>query len=217
MTTLEVGAKSEAGSVHPYEDRMLVDEGSGLFAVADGVTVSSHGSGGAAADLAIGLLPKAFSGDLPAAIGMVNRLSFEQRKEDRNIGETTLTAAFLHRGRLEVANVGDSPAVLIHHGTATSLIVEDRDRSGHITQVIGYRDGVSVHSTSLELAAGDMVVLASDGVGHVLGVPFLSRLALGAGAEEAAGSIVREAKAVPSGYDDDKTAIVLKVLGGGPR
>ena len=61
---LEVVSRSEPGRGRVYEDRVLVDEGRGLFAVADGVTRSSQGTGAAAADLAVKLLSENFTGDL---------------------------------------------------------------------------------------------------------------------------------------------------------
>ena len=193
---------------------MLLDEGAGLFCVADGVTNSSHGSGAAAAELALALLREAFSGDLSVALSEVNRLSLERRKEDRTIGETTLTAAYLNRSTLEVANVGDSPALLVRGEKTRKLTVEDRGPGGHITQVIGYRSSIEVHSIRLELEPADMVVVASDGVGHVLTNPFLTRLVEIGVAAKAADLIVNEAKSTPSGYDDDKTAIVIEVKRG---
>ncbi len=213
---LEVGAKSEAGSAHPYEDRMLLDEEAGLFCVADGVTHSSYGSGAVAAELALALLREAFTGDLAVALGRVNQLSLERRKGDTTIGETTLTAASVNQSTLEVANVGDSPALLVRGGRTESLSVEDRGPGGRITQVVGYRSLIEVHRTRLELEPGDMVVVASDGVGHVLTNPLLTGLAKTATAAKAADSIVKQAKSVPSGYDDDKTVIVLKVKGRAP-
>ena len=103
---LEVGARSEAGSAHPFEDRMLVDEGSGLFAVADGVTISSRGSGAVAAELALGLLHDAPKTGLMSAIERVNQLSFERRRSDDKIGETTLTAALVGSNSLSCSCLG---------------------------------------------------------------------------------------------------------------
>jgi hypothetical protein len=56
MTPVEVSSKSVPGTSHDYEDRILVNEARRLYAVADGVTSSSQGSGGVAAELALALL-----------------------------------------------------------------------------------------------------------------------------------------------------------------
>src|SRR5206468_6800138 len=71
-----------SGSAHPYEDRILADDKVGLFAVADGVTHSSQGSGAVAAELALSLLREYFSGDLVAAISKVHQIAVRRREEE---------------------------------------------------------------------------------------------------------------------------------------
>src|SRR5206468_9566169 len=108
----------------------------GRVAVADGVTHSSQGSGAVAAELALSLLRKYFSGDLVGAISKVHQIAVRRRKEDSAIGETTLTAVAVDEGRLQVGNVGDSPAYLVRAKNMRSLIKEDKSPHGYITQVI---------------------------------------------------------------------------------
>ena len=209
---MEVSARSVPGSQHPYEDRMLVDEKRGLFAVADGVTNSSHGSGAVAAELAIKLLKESFQDDVPAAIEKVHRAIFDRRKEDMTIGETTLTAVAVHDRTLQAGNVGDSPALLISGNELRSLAQEDKGLLGNITQVIGYPEAIEVHMTSVRLNNWDVVVVASDGVGHVLHAPLVQQLLGRPNVNDAADSIIAAAKAKRTGYDDDKSVILLKVL-----
>jgi len=97
-----------------------------------------------------------------------HRIIAEKKREDWSIGETTLTAVAIKDYVLQAGNVGDSPAYLVRGGEMRSLIQEDKGKWGHITQVMGFPDDVQVHSTSLELNDGDIVIVASDGVGHVL-------------------------------------------------
>lgn len=209
---LKVASRSIPGSVHDYEDRILVDEKLGLFAVADGVTISSQGTGAVAAELALSLLRKAFSGDIVSAISQVHQTLVERRQKDRTIGETTLTViAVQAEESLQAGNVGDSPAYLIRGGTIQSLIQEDRDISGWITQVMGYPETVDIHSTRLRLEDGDTVIVASDGVGHVLHAPLLHRLINKPEVSQVADAIIEEARARVTGYDDDKSVIVLRV------
>ena len=209
---LEVAARSIPGSAHPYEDRILADDKVGLFAVADGVTRSSQGSGAVAAELALSLLREYFSGDLVAAISKVHQIAVRRRKEDSAIGETTLTAVAVDEGRLQVGNVGDSPAYLVRAKNMRGLIQEDKSPHGYITQVIGYPETIHVHSTSLQLKDQDMVIVASDGVEHVLRVSFVHQLVSMPEVSEVVDSIIQEAKARVTGYDDDKSVIVLRVV-----
>jgi len=209
---LDIAAQSVPGSVHPYEDRLLVDEGLGLFAVADGVTLSTQGSGAVGAELALRLLRDNLSGDLASAIDKVNQIVVRRMGEDRTIGETTLTAVVVRQGALQAANVGDSPAYLVRKGDMLSLVQEDRSPYGYITQAIGLTETVSVHAMSLQLEEGDTVIVASDGVGHVLCPPFVDRMVDRSKAAEVAGAIIQVASANVTEYDDDKSVIVLRYL-----
>jgi serine/threonine protein phosphatase PrpC len=200
--------------MHPYEDRVLVDEKQGLFAVADGVTGSSRGSGAVAAELALELLREDFDGDVVEAIRRVHQTVYERRMNDMSIGETTLTAAAVKGDLLRVGNLGDSPAYLIRRGTMRNLITGDITPLGRITQVVGYPETVNVHTEKAQLQKGDLVIVASDGVGHVLHPSFILPLASESSADRIAGRIVEEAHLTVTDYDDDKSVIVLKVLDG---
>lgn len=198
--------------MHPYEDRVLVDEKQGLFAVADGVTGSSQGSGAVAAELALELLQKDFAGDVVEAIREVHQTVYERRTKDRSIGETTLTAAAVKGDLLQVGNLGDSPAYLVRGGTMRSLIIGDISPLGYITQVVGYPETVNVHAEEAQLRKRDLVIIASDGVGHVLHPSFLIPLASESSADRIAEKIVEGARLMVTDYDDDKSVIVLSVL-----
>jgi serine/threonine protein phosphatase PrpC len=191
---------------------MLVDERLGLFAIADGVTNSSQGSGAVAAELALSLLRENFSGDVVSAINKVHDIALARREEDRTIGETTLTAVAISGENLVAGNVGDSPAYLVKGGEVRSLIQEDKSPYGYITQVIGYPETIRVHSAHSHLEESDLVIVASDGVGHVLHLSFIGRLVNRVAASEIANAIIGEAKANPAPYDDDKSVIVLRIL-----
>lgn len=208
---LQVASRSVPGSVHPYEDRVLVDEELGLFAVADGVTNSSQGSGGVAADLAVSLLRENYTGDLAFAISKVHQIAWKKREEDRTLGETTLTAVAIRGESLQVGNVGDSPAYLVKGGKMLSLIQEDKSPHGYVTQVIGYPETIRVHSLHLRLEERNLLIVASDGVGHVLHFSFVSSLLERPGVREIADAIVGEAQADTAPYDDDKSVIVLRM------
>lgn len=212
VDSLDVSSRSVRGSMHPYEDRVLVDEKRGLFAVADGVTGSSQGSGAVAAELALELLREDFAGDVVEAMREVHHTVYERRLNDRSVGETTLTAAAVKGDLLQVGNLGDSPAYLVRGGTMRSLITGDISPLGYITQVVGYPETVDVHTEKAQLQKGDLVIVASDGVGHVLHPSFIVPLAGEPSADRIAERIVEEARLTVTDYDDDKSVIVLRVL-----
>lgn len=209
---LEVAARSVSGSQHTYEDRILVDEKIGLFGVADGVTMSSRGSGGTAAELGIRLLKENFTGDVQAAIEKVHQIALEKRKEDYTIGETTLTAVTVKDRSLQAGNVGDSPAFLVRGNELQPLAQEDKSIDGYLTQMIGYPEKVQVHSTRVELKPWDVVLVASDGVGHVLHPPLVQQLLGRPNVSEVVDAIISAARSKRTGYDDDKSVIVLKLM-----
>ncbi|MGP8057959.1 MAG: PP2C family protein-serine/threonine phosphatase [Nitrososphaerales archaeon] len=209
---MDVSAKSVRGSMHPYEDRILVDEKQGLFAVADGVTGSSQGSGAVAAELALELLREDFEGDVVEAVREVHQTVYEKRMSDRSIGETTLTAATVKGDLLQVGNLGDSPAYLIQGRKMRSLITDDIAPLGRITQVVGYPETVHVHMEEARLQKRDLVIIASDGVGHVLHPSFIIPLTSESSADRIAERIVEEARLKVADYDDDKSVIVLRAL-----
>ncbi|MDA4137481.1 MAG: protein phosphatase 2C domain-containing protein [Thaumarchaeota archaeon] len=172
-----------------------MDEERGLYAVADGVTSSSQGSGGVAAELALALLKELFAGDLVVTVDEVHKKIVELRKSDKTIGETTLTAAHVGEDAAEVVNVGDSPSYLLRDGELHLLTNPDKSELGYITQVIGYPESISVHRVVVELRGNDFLILASDGVEHVLNLEVLLPIvAAAASSDEVAGGHRRERK-----------------------
>ena len=108
--------------------------------------------------------------------------------------------------------MGDSPAYLVKGREMWSLIQEDKSPYGYITQVIGYPETVRVHSVRFQLEERDLVIVASDGVGHVLHPSLVGRLADRPEVSEIADAIIGEARVNAAPYDDDKSVIVLRVL-----
>jgi hypothetical protein len=210
---LDTHFKSVPGSTHVYEDRILVEEERKIYAAADGVTISSQGSGGVAAELALRLLKEVFSGDLAGAVGEVHRRPIGLKKTDRTIGETTLTAAHLVDNGAQIVNVGDSPGYLLRDGDLRVLTHADRSELGYITQVLGYPEKIRVHSSTVALKTNDYLILASDGVAHVINhETLLPIVRMAPDAKEVAEAIIESAKRSWVGYDDDKSVIVIRVL-----
>lgn len=78
--------------------------------------------------------------------------------------------------------------------------------------MIGTPGRINVHSRHLRLKDRDVVIAASDGVGHVLNSSMLDQFVLRRNTEEMADAIIEEARSVRTGYDDDKSVIVLRVV-----
>jgi serine/threonine protein phosphatase PrpC len=210
---VETHFKSVPGSVHDYEDRVLADDERRIYAVADGVTISSQGSGAVAAELGLRLLKEVFSYDLSVAVTEVHNRLLSMKETDRTVGETTLTVAHLVGNGVEIVNVGDSPGYLLRDNDLLVLTHADRSELGYITQVLGYPEKIRVHSRTVGLKANDYLILASDGAAHVINHATLLPIVRAApSSRELAEAIIERAEGTWVGYDDDKSVIVIRVL-----
>ncbi|MGC8676201.1 MAG: PP2C family protein-serine/threonine phosphatase [Candidatus Micrarchaeia archaeon] len=206
---LDIGSFSVSGSVHAYQDRLLVNASLGLFAVADGVSVPDFGDSGKAAEFALAALEKRFAGDLVAAMEYANTELIREKKS-LNLGLTTLSAVYISEvNHALFANVGDSPSFLLKRGKLIEM--SQIDNNGiHITQVIG-RAGIEVHRKEAVLETGDIAILATDGVEHVLNEDvLLPILGQSSSMKDFASGILRAAKERVSAYDDDKTLVCIR-------
>lgn len=108
--TVSYGASIKGEDHKEDEDRILVEDGLGLYAVADGVTIPN--GGGPASRLTISRLKSLFKGDLAETVPQVNKAVLEEKKKSLGIGSSTHTAAHLTDRRVRVAHAGDSSAFL---------------------------------------------------------------------------------------------------------
>jgi protein phosphatase len=152
----------------------------------------------------------------------------------------TLTLAALVRGDLAesvwlVAHVGDSPAFLVMSPEAVPITIDhtvpaqmvstgalsSADAEIHpyrhvLLRAIGTEAEVHVDLAEVHLAAGDALLIASDGLSNELAPADILPLVAGAAtATEAAEALVREA--VDRGASDNVTAVVLRHLAYSPQ
>jgi len=162
--SISYGASVKGEDHKENEDTILVEDGLGLYAVADGVTMPY--GGGPASRLAISSLTYLFKGDLAETIPQVNRIVLEEKKKSPGIGSSTLTAAQLTDGSVRIAHAGDSSAFLIR-ANAMILKTTPQNRGGFLTNTIGeYFEGATIYNE--EVRSGDHLILATDGVTALL-------------------------------------------------
>jgi protein phosphatase len=184
---LVVGAATDVGRVREgNEDGYLVDEGMGLYALADGM--GGHQGGEVASATALEALRAGVtSGDsLRDAIEDANRAVYEKSLTDESLVGmgTTLTAGTLVTGgTLLIGHVGDSRAYLLRDEQLRRLTtdhshVEELVRDGKITEdeaavhpmrsvitrALGIDETVDVDVYPVELHVGDRVLFCSDGL-----------------------------------------------------
>ncbi len=200
---------SKKGTAHrENEDAILIDGIRNLYAVADGLTIPSGGK--EASNRTMTYLKAEFDGKLKKAIEITNeRLNKDKSMHD--VGYTTITAAKITNDKLEIANVGDSPAFLIRDGKIRMLTVMDSFFDMNLTQALGQPE-VNVHVSMETLKVGDHIILASDGITKVLTEDELLDIVK---KYQDPKKIVQEtllaASEEPQSYDDDKTMIIIYI------
>ncbi len=196
MRSIVAAGRTDVGQVREgNEDALLIRDG--LFAVADGMGGHVAGEVASAtaleqvedldgrvyqdADAAIAALRTA----VVEANRTVSQLA-EERPEYRGMG-TTLTAAMVEGRRLHVAHVGDSRAYLLRddhlrqltddhtlvqhlvdEGQITATEAETHPQRSIITRAIGIGAEVEVDTITVDLRAGDQLLLCSDGLTGVV-------------------------------------------------
>jgi len=232
---LVVGSATDTGLVRDHnEDGFLVDDGSGLFAVADGM--GGHRGGEVASAVALATLQAEFEAglELEESVVRANDAVYERSTADdavRGMG-TTLTAAYLDGdGRtFVVGHVGDSRAYLLRDGelhriTTDHSLVEELMAAGElteeeaevdprrsmITRALGLEEGVNVDLYTVELEPGDRLLLCSDGLNTMVREPEVATLLSAAATpDEVARNLVAAANA--AGGVDNTTVVVLDVV-----
>ena len=162
--------------------------------------------------MAVKLLNEIFTGDLQKAVTAVHEIAYRRKKQEWSVGETTLTALQVSERNAVVCNVGDSSAFLFQGANITQLYNADRNIDGSLTQVIGWPENISIHTTRFELRPGEVVILGTDGVEDALRPPEIYHSLMKVNAKEIADAIINSANRRKTAYDDDKTVIVIRAL-----
>jgi PPM family protein phosphatase len=239
VTTLRGGGASDVGRVRQInEDRLLVRDDLGLYAVADGV--GGHQAGEVASQTSVETLEEAFLE--PSTDGLVDAIKAaneavwrlaQSAAEKRGMG-TTLTALALVQedgeDHLAVANVGDSRVYLFQRGDLVQVsedhsLVGELEREGQltreealvhpqrsiITRALGMDPEIEVDTWQLLPYAGDRLLLCSDGLtNEVPDDRIAATLRRISDPQEAAADLVRQARA--HGGNDNITVVVVDVV-----
>lgn len=221
------------------EDRYLIDDDLGLYAVFDGM--GGHSGGDVAAALARDVIVR-YVGDkrrrrpprkvleraFQQASSAVHREA--QRREAADAMGTTAVAVLVGPSRRGIlASVGDSRAYLVRDGalrllTRDQTIVNELVASGSLSPAaaakhpyrsvlsnnLGARPRTHVQLADLELEPGDRLLLCSDGLTGFASAESIAAATVGAAdPERAAGDLVE--LALEGGGGDNVTAVVVEV------
>ncbi len=232
LTLIEVAHLSDTGRVrHHNEDRALVS--GGVLVVADGMGGAKAGEVAAqmAVD-AVGALGAPITvADIRAAVTEANRSirRLASDEPDKSGMGTTLTAAMMRDGTLDVVHVGDSRAYLwrdsaltqvtedhsvvaelVRRGSITAEEAESHPHRNVITRALGAEADVEADTVSAPVRDGDVVLLCSDGLSsYVPEATIAAVLEAAPTLHEAARELVAAANA--AGGTDNVTVVLARV------
>ena len=217
----------------PSEPQQLAHKGS-IYLVADGM--GGHQAGEVASQQAVELVIDNYYNDpsddvgasLAHAFHLANEKIYSQSLSDpaKNGMGTTLVAAVILGRRVYMANVGDSRAYLINKAgiiqiTEDHSLVEEQVRAGlltpeqarrHpqrnlVTRALGSRASMEVDLFEREIAAGDILLLCSDGLTGRVENQEIAAIVQEAPPQEAVQQLI--ALANERGGNDNITALVI--------
>lgn len=187
MITLRTAGRSDIGQLRENNEDAVVTNNR-LALVADGM--GGHPGGEIAANVAAGVIPAVFTGrsadELKAAVRAANWAIRDRALAQpglEGMGTTICVAGLLTTGDLVLVNVGDSRAYLWHHGALTRLTqdhsvtaelidrgeLREEDATEHphygvLTRGLGVGSDVEIDCGRLAVAAGDRIVVCTDGL-----------------------------------------------------
>jgi PPM family protein phosphatase len=226
---VSVGAATDIGQVREgNEDSFLLV--APLYAVADGM--GGHRGGEVASSLALETVQGMFErkeGSLADQVVEANRAVFDRSQNDRSVSGmgTTLTAALVDGSRVHLVHVGDSRAYLLRGGELAQLTEdhtlvhrmvmegeisqEEAETHPHrsiLTRALGVDQSVQVDESDVEAAAGDRLLLCTDGLTGMVPEGQIREIMLeSADPQEAVEKLVKVANR--AGGIDNITAVIL--------
>ena len=217
------------------EDNLLVRPDMGLFVVADGM--GGHQAGEVASGLIVerlGALDPAADRPVDRTLDVLGKVNRELRARARNCGSqligSTVVGLLLDGTGFHCLWAGDSRAYRLRgqsfdlltrdHSLVQELVdagmlepeqAHDHPNGNMITRAVGASDELRIDVVEGDLAPGDIVLLASDGVTRVISDTELARaLASPAPLAETADGLVWTVLA--RGAPDNLTLVLLRVL-----
>lgn len=218
---MQVASRTEVGHVRRRnEDALYVAPSLGVVAVADGL--GGHPAGDLASRTATETLRDTVTatpppgGDhtgpwlvdtLQAAHGAV----LEAARHDPELEgmATTVVLGVVDDKGLWLAHVGDSRAYLLAADDGLRPLTQDHGLGGYITQALGLDRGVTPDVTRVELAAGDRLLLCTDGLTNMVAEPDIGRLLGALDVQGAVDGLV--GAALDAGGIDNVTVVVVEV------
>ena len=222
------------------QDSFLIDEGLGLYVVADGM--GGHKGGEVASQMAVETAREVFEEKknllepeslLHEIYQEANRRIFAKSNDNpelKGMG-TTMVLCYVMRGTMYIGNVGDSRAYFLTSDgrfwqlTEDHSLVNEQIRSGTldpenmdefvgkniITRSVGYEPSVVCDIYKRRLSAGEKYLFCSDGLTGMVADPEVARIIGEPGVDVKDGVRTCIEKAKENGGDDNITVLILQV------
>jgi serine/threonine protein phosphatase PrpC len=218
MLIIEAEAATRRGPSHvTNEDAFVADARSGLFVVADGM--GGHRDGQAASNAIVSILAHTFDADASfeekvdaaaLAISSVNASLYAPCASDPglDISGSTVVSLIIADGYAACLWVGDSRLYLFRD---SELYLISEDHAAHdrtLTRAVGSAPTIDIDRRIVEVRAGDVFLLASDGLNKGASERQISHV-LDAQDEGAAERLIN--KAIEGGAMDDITVVLVWV------
>lgn len=221
QATTCVRAKSDKEASDDACEARLLDDGTFLAVAADGIGSAIHGDTAAAKTCSVYLnnfrnRPRAWS--ISKALEEITRHLNRQLHQEGVIRydapelATTVAVAVLESDKLRILNLGDSRIYHLHNGRLERISIDHRDphQTHVLTQALGLAEVITPHTAKIDIAAGDVVLLCTDGLSDVLDDETLAALLnKRAGAR---GLVAAARERATAETLDDITAVVIEVL-----
>jgi serine/threonine protein phosphatase PrpC len=217
---INVKVKNQTSEPPPDEYTGFKDSGRGeIYAVMDGVGSASMGM--QAAQLIAGKLMDFYTTDIPATISglesllkQINQSIVEWGTTDdqRSVGASTLTLAWLMNQQLSIFHVGDSTGFLMN-SSGFMKMTQPHERNGYgLYRYMGQHDDFFLDIKSYPLQSDDTICLVTDGITKGLRNHEIQKILEDYACEPhlAARKLVEMAK--QRKVQDDITALVIEVI-----
>lgn len=214
---MDVGCRSEIGHVRKRnEDALLVEPETGVYAVADGM--GGHPAGDVASAVAIARFKEVMSeydGSDPAATvtGALEEAhaavlaAAEEEPGRRGMGSTAVVA-LVTPNEAWVGHVGDSRCYLLADGRELRPLTADHGAGGYLTQALGLERGIEPDLAQVPLAAGDRLLLCTDGLTGMVGDAKIAAILRAADGAQAAADALTAAALAAGGVDNVTTVVI---------
>lgn len=217
------------------EDRALLLEDDGIFAIADGM--GGYRGGEIASELAVRTLEHAFktrtfdgpahdalptrASELARAVQMANAAVFARASADKvlqGMGTTFSVARFSpNKQRLYVAHVGDSRVYRYRDGKLRQMTADHTMKAlgvsgagaGHLSRAVGIAPSVPVDIVLAKPRPGDVYLLCSDGLTKMVGEADIEETLRENRPDDAVTKLIAAANA--QGGKDNVSVVVVRV------